>query len=53
MKDTDTHFHVCGLKSVEEGVVLELYDAAQDLGLTWESIGAALKREERRHPETY
>jgi benzoyl-CoA 2,3-epoxidase subunit A len=53
MKDSSTCFYVCGLKSMEEGVVLALRDVAQDAGLSWDAIGAALKREGRLHLETY
>jgi len=44
---------VCGLKSMEEGVVLALRDVAQQAGLTWEAVGAAMKKEGRLHLETY
>ena len=53
LKDANTHLYVCGLKSMEEGVVLALRDVARDAGLTWETLGAALKREGRLHLETY
>ncbi|VWX59325.1 Benzoyl-CoA oxygenase component A [Burkholderiales bacterium 8X] len=53
LKDSHAHFYVCGLKSMEEGVVLALRDVAADAGLDWDSIGAALKREGRLHLETY
>jgi benzoyl-CoA 2,3-dioxygenase component A len=53
LKDDDTYFYVCGLKSMEEGVVLALRDIAQQSGLNWETLGAALKREGRLHLETY
>lgn len=53
LKDDDTYFYVCGLKSMEEGVVLALRDIAQQAGLNWETLGAALKREGRLHLETY
>jgi benzoyl-CoA 2,3-dioxygenase component A len=53
LKDPNTFFYVCGLKSMEEGVVLALRDVAQDAGLPWDAIGAALKREGRLHLETY
>jgi len=33
--------------------VLALRDVARDAGLTWETLGAALKREGRLHLETY
>jgi len=53
LKDPNTHVYVCGLKSMEEGVVLALRDVARDAGLSWETLGAALKREGRLHLETY
>jgi benzoyl-CoA 2,3-dioxygenase component A len=53
LQDPNTYFYVCGLKSMEEGVVLALRDVAQGAGLSWDSIGAALKREGRLHLETY
>jgi benzoyl-CoA 2,3-dioxygenase component A len=53
MKDGNTHFYVCGLKSMEEGVVLALRDVARGAGLSWETLGAALKAEGRLHLETY
>jgi benzoyl-CoA 2,3-dioxygenase component A len=51
--DANSYFYVCGLKSMEEGVVLALRDVAQHAGLDWETVGAALKREGRLHLETY
>jgi benzoyl-CoA 2,3-dioxygenase component A len=53
LKDGNTCFYVCGLKSMEEGVVLALRDVAQQAGLDWATLGAALKREGRLHLETY
>ena len=53
LQDPNTYFYVCGLKSMEEGVVLALRDVAQGAGLNWETIGGALKREGRLHLETY
>jgi len=53
LADPDTCFYVCGLKSMEEGVVLALRDVAQQAGLDWDSVGAALKKEGRLHLETY
>jgi benzoyl-CoA 2,3-dioxygenase component A len=53
LKDADTHIYVCGLKSMEEGVVLALRDVAEQAGLAWDTLGAALKREGRLHLETY
>ena len=53
LQDPATCFYVCGLKSMEEGVVLALRDVAQQTGLDWETVGAALKSEGRLHLETY
>ena len=53
LQDTNTCFYVCGLKSMEEGVVLALRDVAQQAGLDWDTVGAALKKEGRLHLETY
>ncbi|HZN46901.1 MAG TPA: benzoyl-CoA oxygenase, partial [Ramlibacter sp.] len=53
LADPNAYFYVCGLKAMEEGVVLALRDAAQQAGLDWEALGAALKRDGRLHLETY
>jgi benzoyl-CoA 2,3-epoxidase subunit A len=53
LKDGNTFFYVCGLKSMEEGVVLALRDVATQAGLSWDSVGASLKKEGRLHLETY
>ena len=53
LTDPNTCFYVCGLKSMEEGVVLALREVAQQAGLVWEAIGATLKTEGRLHLETY
>ncbi len=53
LSDPDSHFYVCGLKAMEEGVLLALRDVATGAGLDWESIAGALKREGRLHLETY
>ncbi|MDR3368205.1 benzoyl-CoA 2,3-epoxidase subunit BoxA [Rhodoferax sp.] len=53
LADPNTYFYVCGLKSMEEGVVLALRDVAQQAGLSWETVGASLKAEGRLHLETY
>ena len=53
LQDPDTYFYVCGLKSMEEGVVLALRDVAQQAGLKWDTVGAVLKAEGRLHLETY
>ncbi|MNU00345.1 Benzoyl-CoA oxygenase component A [compost metagenome] len=49
----DTYFYVCGLKSMEEGVVMALRDVSQQAGLQWEALAEGLKREGRLHLETY
>jgi benzoyl-CoA 2,3-epoxidase subunit A len=53
LTDANACFYVCGLKSMEEGVVLALHDIATQAGLDWDTVGAALKREGRLHLETY
>ena len=53
LRDENTHIYVCGLKSMEEGVVLALRDVTQQSGLSWDELGARLKREGRLHLETY
>jgi benzoyl-CoA 2,3-dioxygenase component A len=53
LKDPNTCFYVCGLKSMEEGVVLALRDIAESAGLSWDTLGATLKKEGRLHLETY
>ena len=53
LADSNSYFYVCGLKSMEEGVVLALHDIAKAAGLNWETIGTSLKREGRLHLETY
>ncbi|HEU0202724.1 MAG TPA: benzoyl-CoA 2,3-epoxidase subunit BoxA, partial [Burkholderiaceae bacterium] len=45
LKDPNTFIYVCGLKAMEEGVVLALRDVAQQTGQEWETLGSALKRE--------
>jgi benzoyl-CoA 2,3-dioxygenase component A len=53
LSDANTCFYVCGLKSMEEGVVIALRDVATSAGLNWDTVGEALKREGRLHLETY
>jgi benzoyl-CoA 2,3-dioxygenase component A len=53
LKDPNSFFYVCGLKSMEQGVVMALRDIAQNAGLDWEALGASLKKEGRLHLETY
>ena len=53
LADANAHFYVCGLKAMEEGVVLALRDVARGAGLDWDATGAALKAQGRLHLETY
>ncbi len=53
LADPNAHFYVCGLKAMEEGVVLALCDIATQAGLDWDTVGAALKAQGRLHLETY
>ena len=53
LADPNAYFYVCGLKAMEEGVVLALRDVAVEAGLDWDAMAAALKREGRLHLETY
>jgi benzoyl-CoA 2,3-epoxidase subunit A len=51
--DPHAYFYVCGLKAMEEGVVLALRDIAINAGLDWEAVGPVLKQHGRLHLETY
>jgi benzoyl-CoA 2,3-dioxygenase component A len=51
--DPNTYFYVCGLKMMEEGVMLALKDIATGAGLNWDAVGVDLKRQGRLHLETY
>ncbi len=53
LADPNAFFYVCGLKAMEEGVVLALREAATQAGLNWEQTAAALKQQGRLHLETY
>jgi hypothetical protein len=53
LADPNAYFYVCGLKAMEEGVVLALRDIAALAGLDWETLGATLQREGRLPLETY
>ena len=53
LADPDAYFYVCGLKAMEEGVVLALREIALQAGLDWATHGPALKRHGRLHLETY
>ena len=53
LADTNTHIYVCGLRAMEEGVVLALRDVAHKQGLDWESLASEMKSQGRIHFETY
>ena len=53
LKDANTCLYVCGLKSMEEGVLLALRDVAVQAGLAWDPLATTLKAEGRLHLETY
>jgi benzoyl-CoA 2,3-epoxidase subunit A len=53
LQDPNAYFYVCGLKAMEEGVVLALKDIATNAGLNWDAVGSSLKQEGRLHLETY
>jgi benzoyl-CoA 2,3-dioxygenase component A len=53
LSDPDAYFYVCGLKAMEDGVVFALRDIAEQAGLEWAIVAAALKRDGRLHLETY
>jgi benzoyl-CoA 2,3-dioxygenase component A len=53
LADGNAYFYVCGLKSMEEGVLMALRDVAQQAGLNWDTLSDALRTEGRLHLETY
>ncbi|MCK9511937.1 MAG: benzoyl-CoA 2,3-epoxidase subunit BoxA [Pigmentiphaga sp.] len=53
LRDDNAYFYVCGLKSMEEGVLNVFRDVVQDAGLNWDDIAATLKKSGRLHLETY
>jgi len=53
LADPHTCIYVCGLKSMEDGVLAALHDVARDAGLPWEALTDAWGREGRLHLETY
>ena len=53
LKDSNAYLYLCGLKALEEGVVLALRDVATQTGLDWDTVGAELTRSGRLHLETY
>jgi benzoyl-CoA 2,3-dioxygenase component A len=53
LADENSYFYVCGLKAMEDGVVLALQEIAEGAGMNWPTLGTALKRDGRLHLETY
>ena len=53
LRDDNTHIYVCGLKAMEDGVLLALRDVATQAAMDWESTAAAWKQQGRLHLETY
>jgi len=53
LSDPGSHFYVCGLKAMEEGVLKALREVAEGACLDWPEIAARLKTEGRLHLETY
>ena len=53
LPDPNAYFYVCGLKAMEEGVLLAMRHVAEQAGLSWETVAVALVREGRLHLETY
>jgi benzoyl-CoA 2,3-epoxidase subunit A len=53
LQDRNTFVYVCGVKGMEEGVVMALRDAAMRAGMGWNALSASLKEQGRLHIETY
>jgi benzoyl-CoA 2,3-dioxygenase component A len=53
LADPNAFFYVCGLRSMEEGVIAALRDIAVGAGFDWSVTMAALKNNGRLHLETY
>jgi benzoyl-CoA 2,3-dioxygenase component A len=53
LADPNAYFFVCGLKAMEESVVMTLREIAVQKGLDWQSVAEALKLEGRLQLETY
>ena len=53
LADANAYFYVCGLKAMEEGVLLALRDIATHAGLDWDTVGNGPKQQGRLHLETY
>ena len=53
LADANTYFYVCGLKNMEEGVLSAMRHIVESAGMSWDTVGAALKNDNRLHLETY
>jgi benzoyl-CoA 2,3-dioxygenase component A len=53
LKDANTYFYVCGLKSMEAGVIDALKDIATNAKLDWTALSEELRVQGRLHLETY
>jgi benzoyl-CoA oxygenase/reductase BoxA protein len=53
LKDDETYIYVCGLKGMEDGVLLALADVANGSGQPWEPLWKRLRDMGRLHFETY
>jgi benzoyl-CoA oxygenase/reductase BoxA protein len=53
LRSDETHIYVCGLKSMEDGVMSALQDIATEFRLDWPALYSRLKSEGRIHLETY
>lgn len=53
IRDPGIFFYVCGLKAMEEGVVLAFKDIVEQSGDDWNAVGETLRRQGRLHLETY
>lgn len=53
LESSNTYIYVCGLRSMEEGVLLALKDIATSANLDWEEIAQDMKQKGRLHLETY
>jgi benzoyl-CoA 2,3-epoxidase subunit A len=53
MQDENTYFYVCGLKSMEKGVLQSLETIAKAAGLDWSAVKEQMRVQGRLHLETY
>lgn len=53
LQDPDAYFYVCGLRAMEEGVLLALRDIATGAGLDWTALTEQWRTHGRLHLETY